>query len=58
MTNEQFIKDLEFIRFQVEHKDKEVAIQTIKIIEKRYGGGVLLPDVVDPGSENLCDGCM
>jgi len=57
MTKEQFLKDLEFIKWQVENKDRDIVLHTIKIIEKRYGGGVLLPDVVDPGQENICLGC-
>ena len=55
---EQFIKDLEFIRWNVEHKEQVNVLQVVDIIMKRYQDGSTIPDIVDPGQENICDGCQ
>ena len=57
MTKEQFIKDLEVIKWNLEHKEQATALQVVDIMLKRYGHGVSLPDIVDPGSQHICEGC-
>lgn len=52
----QILKDLELIKWNLENKDKDVALQVINIVIKRYTK-TQTPDIVDPAGENICLGC-
>ena len=55
---EQFIKDLDLIKWNIENRDKEVALQVVGIVAKRYNGSNKIADIVDPASVNSCDSCQ
>lgn len=58
MQNPQFVKDLEFIKWQIENKTPQEALMVVSIVMKRYTEPKVTADVSDPGSDNICDSCQ